>query len=170
MGVREGQGMALHSLPLAQLIEALPLAGENLSGLAKSVDRAIVHKLRTSDGGHRILAAWPTLSPAAIAPLLLGVSPLARRLPVAWWHSVPVARIGCATPSTDCHPPAALTAPGLHASPEQCVHVAPDRWFLPTEPCNRRPPYGSPECSALNPDSFPAPVHDGRSRPFAART
>ena len=31
--------MALNSLSLAQLIEALPLAGENLSGLAKSVDR-----------------------------------------------------------------------------------------------------------------------------------
>ena len=65
--MREVQGMALNSLSLAQLIEALPLAGENLSGLAKSVDRAIAHKPATSDGGYRAVAAGPALSPPTSA-------------------------------------------------------------------------------------------------------
>src|SRR5262249_53245547 len=65
MGVREGQGMALNSLPLAQLIEALPLVGESLSGLAKWVDR----QLRISFGQ----------ATAGIEPSLLGPRFLLRR-------------------------------------------------------------------------------------------
>jgi len=53
-------------------MQILPLAVENLSSLARSVDRQDVRNFPGIGDGHRADAVWPVLSPPPILPVSLG--------------------------------------------------------------------------------------------------